>query len=245
MNTNKRVYNRVLVKLSGAAIAGGSGFGFDNESLSNIVNDLLSLIEQDMQVSIVVGGGNIMRGNTAEYWGIDRVEADNIGMLGTIINSLMLRGALKSRLPETKQIRVMTSIPIPSAAEPYIRLKALSHLAKNNVVIFAGGNGQPFVTTDYPSVQRALETDCEAILFAKNGTDGVYDKDPNKHNDAVKYDTLSFDEAMEKNLRVMDPSAFILARDNNMPIHVFDISQQGLMAAICKGENIGTKIVTR
>ena len=132
-----KTYQRVLVKLSGAAVAGGSGFGFDNDSLSGIVDELLAVVELGVQTGVVIGGGNIMRGNTASYWGIDRVEADNIGMLGTVINSLMLRGALKSRLAETKQVRVMTSVPIPAVAEPFIRLKAVKHLEKGSIVVFA------------------------------------------------------------------------------------------------------------
>ncbi len=237
-----KTYERVLVKLSGAAVAGGSGFGFDNDSLSGIVDELLALVERGVQTGVVIGGGNIMRGSAATYWGIDRVEADNIGMLGTVINSLMLRGALKSRVTGARQVRVMTSVPIPAVAEPFIRLKALEHLNKGHIVIFAGGNGQPFVTTDYPSVQRALETGCEALLVAKNGTDGVYDKDPNRYAGALKYDHLSYDEVIGKDLKVMDQSAFILARDHALPLHVFDITEKGALVAICQGKSVGTKI---
>jgi uridylate kinase len=236
------IYKRVLLKLSGAAVAGKQGFGFDNDALAAIVEEVLTLVNHDLQIGIMIGGGNIMRGRTAEVWGIDRVEADNIGTLGTVINSLMLRGALKSGLDESKQVRVMTSMPMPSVAEPYIRLKAIEHFKKGYIVIFAGGNGQPFVTTDYPSVQRALETDCEAIFAAKNGTDGVYDKDPNRFSDAVKYTTLTYTEVIKKNLQVMDQSAFILARDHHLPIHVFDINAKGAMLAVCEGKAIGTKI---
>jgi uridylate kinase len=237
-----KTYQRILLKLSGAAVAGKQGFGFDNDALEHIVEETLTLIDRNIQVGIMIGGGNIMRGNTADVWGIDRVEADNIGMLGTVINSLMLRGALKSRLDEAKQVRVMTSMPIPSVAEPYIRLKAVEHLKRGYIVIFAGGNGQPFVTTDYPSVQRALETNCEAIFAAKNGTDGVYDKDPNQFSEAVKYNSLTYNEVIQKNLRVMDQAAFILARDHSLPIHVFDINAKGAMLEVCGGKAVGTKI---
>jgi len=234
-------YKRVLVKLSGGAVAGEGGFGFDHGSLDYLVTELLTLADMGLQLGVAIGGGNILRGTTAEVWGIDRVEADNIGILGTVINGLMLRGALKSRTD--KEVRVMTAIPIPSVAEPYIRLQALQHLARGYLVIFAGGNGQPFVTTDYPSVQRALETNCDALLVAKSGADGVYDKDPNKHVDATLYKELSFEEVIRRDLRVMDPSAFILAKDHNLPLHVFNVNKRGAMANICRGVDEGTYIM--
>jgi uridylate kinase len=231
-------YNRVMLKLSGGALAPEDGFGFAEEKLDHLVTEILSLTALGIEVGVVIGGGNILRGSTSEHWGIERTEADNIGMLGTVINGLMLRGALKSRTD--KEIRVMTSLPIPSVAEPYIRLRALAHLRKGHLVIFAGGNGQPFVTTDYPSVQRALELSCNALLVAKSGADGIYDKDPNKHTDAVLYRKLSFAEVITKDLRVMDPAAFILARDHGLPLHVFNIDRAGAAARICQGEDEGT-----
>ena len=231
-------YKRVMLKLSGGALANESGFGFSEEKLRHLVNEVLSLVELGLSVGVVIGGGNILRGSTAERWGVERTEADNIGMLGTVINGLMLRGALKSRTD--KEVRVMTAMPIASVAEPYIRLKALQHLADGYLVIFAGGNGQPYVTTDYPSVQRALEMDCDALLVAKSGVSGVYDRDPNRYPDAEFFPTLTFDEAIGRNLKVMDSAAFILAREYKLPLHVFDIGKSGVAAAICRGELEGT-----
>jgi uridylate kinase len=233
-------YKRVLIKLSGGALAGSQGTGFDHLSLNHIAKEVLSVINKGIEVAIVVGGGNIFRGNLAEYWGIERVEADQIGTLGTVINSLMLRGVLKSKMD--REVRVMSSVPISSVAEPYIRLRAVHHLNKGYVIIFAGGNGQPYVTTDYPAVQRALEMNCDAILCAKQGVDGVYDSDPNRYKEARKYATLHYDEAIRNNLKVMDQSALILARDHGLPIHLFDFNQEGSFLKICNGEDIGTFI---
>lgn len=239
---NKVRYDRVILKLSGGALAGPDGFGFAEERLGHLVSEILSLAELGLEVGVVIGGGNILRGNTADLWGIERTEADNIGMLGTVINGLMLRGALKSRTD--REVRVMTSLPIASVAEPYIRLRAQAHLQKGYLVVFAGGNGQPFVTTDYPSVQRALELSCDALLVAKNGADGVYDRDPNRFADATLYKRLSFDEVIQKDLKVMDTAAFILARDHGLPLHVFDIDRVGAAAAICQGSDEGTFVHT-
>lgn len=233
-------YRRVLVKLSGGALAPADGFGFDHGKLEHLVAELLSLLDAGLELGVVVGGGNILRGSAAAEWGVDRVEADHVGMLGTVINCVMLRGALKRHTD--REVRVMTSLPIPAVAEPYIRLRALHHLAKGHMVLFAGGNGQPFVTTDYPAVQRALETNCDALLVAKSGTDGVYDRDPNAHPGAQRYRRLSFDEVIRRDLRVMDPAAFILARDHALPMHVFGVHKTGAMARICGGEDEGTYI---
>ena len=233
-------YKRVMLKLSGGAFSGADGFGFDEVKLAHLVGEVLSLADLGLSVGVVVGGGNILRGSTAQKWAIERTEADNIGMLGTVINGLMLRGALKSRTD--REVRVMTAMPIPSVAEPYLRLRALQHLSKGYLVIFAGGNGQPYVTTDYPSVQRALELNCDALLVAKSGADGVYDKDPNRHPDARRFATLSFAEAIRLELRVLDPAAFILARDHALPLHVFGVDRPGAAARVCRGEAEGTYI---
>lgn len=231
-------YKRVLVKVSGGALAGKSGDAFDQFRLEHIADEILTLVNQGIEVAIVVGGGNIFRGRLAEMWGIDPVEADNIGVLGTVINSLMLRGVLKSKT--NKEVRVMTSIPITSVAEPYIRLRATHHLDKGYIVIFAGGNGQPFVTTDYPAVQRALETHCDAIFAAKQGVNGVYTNDPKIDSKAKKYKTLNYNDVIKENIKVMDQSALILARDHHLPVHVFDFEQTNIMTLICQGENKGT-----
>ncbi|XEC94210.1 UMP kinase [Paenibacillus tarimensis] len=233
-------YKRVLIKLSGGAVAGSSEFGFEPERLEHIAGEILAVVEMGVEVSIVIGGGNIFRGNMAESWGIERAEADNIGTLATVINSLMLRGVLKAKT--AKEVRVMTALPIASVAEPYIRLRAIHHLEKGYIVIFAGGNGQPYVTTDYPSVQRAIEVNCEALLVAKQGVDGVLSADPKFNKEAMKYKSLHYDDVLKHNLKVMDQSAFILARDYHIPIHVFNFDRPGSMKEICEGVNHGTMI---
>ncbi|KNB69812.1 UMP kinase [Brevibacillus reuszeri] len=233
-------YKRVLVKLSGGAVANENGFGFNPDQLENIANEILALVNMGVEVAIVIGGGNIFRGNMADMWGIERVEADNIGTLATVINSLMLRGVLKARV--NREVRVMTAVPINAVAEPYIRLRAVHNLEKGYVVIFAGGNGQPYVTTDYPAVQRALEVEADALLVAKHGVDGVFTADPRTDATAKQYVEVSFDEIVRRDLRVMDQAAMILARDHGLPLHVFNFDQPGAMARICNGEQVGTFI---
>jgi uridylate kinase len=233
-------YSRVLIKLSGGAMAGGNEFGFDPERLEHIANEIMTIVSLGVEVSLVVGGGNIFRGSMGENWGIERAEADNIGTLATVINSLMLRGVLKAKT--SSEVRVMTAIPVTSVAEPYIRLRAIHHLEKGYIVIFAGGNGQPYVTTDYPSVQRAIEVNCQAILVAKQGVDGVYNQDPKLKKAARRYQSLHYNDVIKDGLMVMDQSAFILARDYQMPIHVFDFDKPGSMKGIFEGLNIGTLI---
>jgi len=233
-------YKRVLIKLSGGAIAGRSAFGFDPERLEHIVGEVLSVLELGVEVALVIGGGNIFRGSMADHWGIERAEADSIGTLATVINSLMLRGALKAR--SGKEVRVMTAMPVPSAAEPYIRLRAVHHLEKGYVVILAGGNGQPYVTTDYPSVQRAIEVNCEALFVAKQGVDGVYETDPKLRPEARRFKSLHYDDVLERNIRIMDQSAFLLARDYRLPVHVFNFDRPGAMRALCEGQGIGTVV---
>ena len=236
----RRMYKRILIKISGGALGDESGNSFGTEQLSHIADEILSVVNAGIDVSLVVGGGNIFRGNLAEAWGIDRVEADNIGTLGTIINSLMLRGVLKSKT--NKDVRVMTSVPVTSVAEPYIRLRAIHHLEKGSIVIFGGGNGQPFVTTDYPSVQRAIETNSDAIFVAKHGVDGVYTSDPNLNSDAKIYANLNYNDVLINNLKVMDQSALLLARDHKLPVHIFDFNQSGTMKKLLEGNQIGTTI---
>ncbi|WML60655.1 UMP kinase [Neobacillus sp. PS2-9] len=234
------MYKRVLIKISGGALASENGDSFGAESLEHITDEIISLTSIGIEVSIVIGGGNIFRGNLSTQWGIDRVEADNIGTLGTIINSLMLRGVLKSKID--KEVRVMTSVPAPSVAEPYIRLKAVHHLEKGYIVIFGGGNGQPFVTTDYPSVQRAIEMNSDAIFVAKQGVDGVYTSDPKLTTDAKLYQNLNYDDVVKNHIQVMDQSALLLARDFAIPVHIFDFNEKRVMKRICLGEKVGTLI---
>lgn len=235
-------YERVVLKLSGEALAGESGWGVEPDRLAHLSDEVLAVHQLGVQVAVVVGGGNYFRGRMSEGWGIGRAEADNIGMLGTVMNALMLRGALTARTDA--DVRVMTAVPMQSVAEPFIRLRALSHLDQHRIVILAGGIGQPYVTTDYPSVQRALELDADALLVAKRDIDAVYDKDPHLHPDAVRYERLSYEEAVARNIKVMDTSAFVLAGEQGLTMHIFDVGQKNLMRRICEGEDIGTLVST-
>ncbi|MEQ1503654.1 MAG: UMP kinase [Myxococcota bacterium] len=232
-------YRRVLLKLSGAAMGGGPERTFSREAIAHIVDEVRAIRDLKVDVVLVVGGGNIFRGNLAPEWNIEQAEADNMGMLGTVINGVLLRAALGAAGLE---VRLMTAMPIPSIAEPYIRLRAVRHLEKGRVVILAGGIGQPYVTTDYPASQRAIETRCQAVLAAKHGVDGVYDSDPRKNPNARRYVTLSSDDAIRQDLRAMDQSALILARDHHLPVHLFNFDQEGGAARVCTGEDVGTLV---
>ncbi|HEX3815860.1 MAG TPA: UMP kinase [Mycobacteriales bacterium] len=234
-------YKRVLIKLSGQAVSGDGDATFDASALEHLATEILSVHQTGVNVAVVIGGGNVFRGRDSGSWGIDRIEADNIGMLGTVINSLLLRGKLNSLTGQ--RVRVMTAIPINSIAEPYVRLRAVNHLSKGEILIFACGNGQPFQTTDYPAVQRALEVDCDALLVGKHGVDGIYDSDPKKNVDARRFETISYGEVIDRRLEVMDHGAFVLAQQHRLPLHVFDVDQSGIMAAICRGEHHGTQVV--
>jgi uridylate kinase len=231
------------VKLSGEALAGRAGTGVDPASLAQISDDLLSVHDLGVQLAVVIGGGNYFRGRMAAGWGISRAEADNIGMLGTVMNALMLRGALTAKT--ATDVRVMTAVPIQSVAEPFIRLRAVRHLEQGLIVLLAGGIGQPYVTTDYPAVQRALELDADALLVAKRGVDAVYDSDPNINPGAVRYTHLTYDEALAAGVRVMDTSAFVLANEHGLTMHVFDVAAAGAMRRICEGEDLGTRITAK
>jgi uridylate kinase len=237
-------YRRVVVKLSGEALAGAAGTGADPASLARVADEVLSVHNLGVQVAVVVGGGNYFRGRMADGWGISRAEADNIGMLGTVMNALMLRGALTARTDA--DVRVMTAVPIHSVAEPFIRLRAVHHLERGYIVVLAGGIGQPYVTTDYPAVQRALELDADALLVAKHGVDGVYDSDPKHNPNAGKFTSLTYEEALAADIRIMDTSAFVLANEQALTMHVFDVAAYGAMRAICEGDDgIGTKITAK
>ena len=233
-------YRRVVVKLSGEALAGSGGTGADPASLARVANEVLSLHDIGVQVAVVVGGGNYFRGRMAEGWGISRAEADNIGMLATVMNALMLRGALTARTDA--DVRVMTAVPIHSVAEPFIRLRAVHHLDRGMIVLLAGGIGQPYVTTDYPAVQRSLELDADVLLVAKHGVDGVYDSDPKTNPSATRYSNLTYDEAISAGIQIMDTSAFVLANEQGLTMHVFDVAAVGVMRRICQGEELGTRI---
>lgn len=233
-------YGRVLVKLSGGGVAGEREWGFSPDALGHIAKEVLALHAAGVQVGIVVGGGNIFKGELGEEWGIERAEADNIGMMATVINALMLRGVLNAR--GDAEVRVMTAIPINTVAEPFIRLRAINHLDKGFIVVLAAGTGNPYVTTDYPAVQRAIELRAEALLAAKDGTDGVYTADPRGDPTARRYLQVNYDTAVRQDLRALDQSAVLLARDHDLPIHVFDFDAPGAMPRICEGEDVGTLI---
>lgn len=231
---------RVLIKLSGGALADKSGFGFNPNRISHIVKEVLKVAELGVEIGIVVGGGNIMRGSIGAHWGLERAEADGIGMLGTVVNALMLRAAIKSQTD--RDVRVLSAVRVDEVVEPFLRARAMKHLKKGHIVIFGGGIGQPYVTTDYPSVQRAIETQCDLVLVAKEGVDGVYDSDPKSNPEAKLFKTLAYDDFLAKDLKVMDQTAILLARDHKMPIHIFNFLEEGAMERICKGETIGTYI---
>jgi uridylate kinase len=231
-------YRRTLVKLSGEALAGDKGYGIDLDVLTPIARDIATALAAGAQISLVVGAGNIYRGLMASEGGMDRARADYMGMLATVMNALALQTAIER---EGVTARVLSAIPMPTVCEAYIRDKALDHLAKGRVVIFAGGTGNPFFTTDTTAVLRAAELDCKAVLKATN-VDGVYTADPKKDPKAKRYEKLSHQEAIEKDLRVMDSTAFALARENHMPIIVFSIADKGAIEAVLRGKGRSTVI---
>ena len=232
----KMKYKRVLLKVSGEAMAGEQGFGIDERTVNNISEYIKKIVEMGCQVSIVVGGGNIWRGRSSEN--MDRTRADHMGMLATAINSLALCSALEAVGVET---RVETAIEMRQIAEPYIRGRAVRHLEKGRVVIFGCGTGNPFMSTDTAAALRAVEMDVDVILLAKK-VDAVYDSDPNINPDAKRYSNLSFSDILSKNLGVMDSTAASLCRDNNMPILVFGLNDPENIVRAVKGEKIGTLV---
>ncbi len=236
----RRKWSRVLLKLSGEAFAGDGEQGvIDYGAVAAIASEVVALHRSGVQIAVVIGGGNIMRGQLAEAAGMKRITADHIGMLGTVVNALALQDSLEQQGVHT---RVQTAIPIQTVAEPYINRRALRHLEKGRVVIMAGGTGNPYFTTDTAAALRASEVRAEAILMAKNGTDGVYDKDPRQHADAVKFDRISYAEAIDRRLKVMDLTAMAFCMENNMPIVVFDINAPGSILNVAHGEPLGTLV---
>ena len=235
-------YQRVVLKLSGQAVSGQRESGFDPEALEHIADQVLGLHAQGVEVSIVIGGGNIFRGTLSAQWGIERAEADNIGMMGTVVNSLMLRGVLTAKPQGKTEVRVMTAIPINTIAEPFIRLRAIHHLDKGYIVIFAGGTGNPYVTTDYTAAQRAIETRSAALLFAKNEARGIFTADPRTDPAARLYHRVHYNTIIRQNLTIVDQSSILLARDHGLPIHVFDFDEKGTILRICQGEDLGTLV---
>jgi uridylate kinase len=229
-------YKRVLLKLSGEALAGESGFGLDFNVAKRIALEIKELVDMGIQVGAVVGGGNIWRGRSGE--GMDRTTADYMGMLATCINGLALQDSLEQVGVDT---RVQTAIEMKAVAEPYIRRRAVRHLEKGRVVIFSAGTGNPYFSTDTTAALRAAEIEAEVILLAKK-VDGVYDKDPHKYADAKKYDKLSYLEILDQGLQVMDSTATTLCMDNNIPILVFGLDEPGNIRKAVNGENIGTLV---
>lgn len=234
-------YKRVLLKLSGEALADKNNkLILDAFNLDSVADSIKAMTELGVQVGVVIGAGNIWRGKLAETIGIERSTADYMGMLGTIINSLALQSALENA---GVQCRVLSPIEVRQVAEPYIRRRAIRHLEKGRVVIFAGGTGNPYFTTDTTSSLRAMEIEAEAILMAKNGVDGVYSDDPRINKEAVLFKELTFQEMIEKDLKVMDPTAVSLIKDSNLEVRVFNMNDPKNIIRIVKGEDIGTKIV--
>lgn len=232
-------YKRVVLKLSGEALAGQQGYGIDSEVITSIAEQVKEVVDLKVEVAIVVGGGNIWRGIAGSAKGIDRATADYMGMLATVMNSLALQDALETIGVPT---RVQSSITMQQVAEPYIRRRAMRHLEKGRVVIFAAGTGNPYFSTDTTAALRAAEIEAEVILMAKNKVDGVYSADPFKDASAKKFETLTYMEVISNNLGVMDSTASSLCMDNNIPLVVFSITEQGNIKRVVLGEKIGTTV---
>jgi uridylate kinase len=231
-------WKRVLLKLSGEALAGGGGLGVDPDVVDSIAAQIKDVVDTGTEVCVVIGGGNYFRGAQLQERGMERARADYIGMLGTVMNCLALQDFLERRGVAT---RVQTAISMGQVAENYIPRRAVRHLEKGRVVIFGAGLGQPFFSTDSAAVQRALENDCEVVLMAKS-IDGIYDADPRVNGDAKRYEQVSYDEVLAKDLKVADASAIGLARENHLPIVVFDLTVSGNIARAVRGEAIGTLV---
>lgn len=241
MPTQKTKYKRVLLKLSGEALMGNSSFGIDPSILDVIAKQIKKVNALSTEVAIVVGGGNFWRGSTAEAAGMDRATADYAGMLATIINALALQDALEHNNVIT---RTQSAITIQAIAEPYIRRRAIRHLEKKRVIIFAGGTGNPYMTTDTAAALRAIEIDADVLLVAKNKVDGIYDSDPRKNPNARKYHHLTHKEALGLQLAVMDITAFSLCQQNKLPIIVFDSQERDSIVRVIEGEDIGTTVTS-
>ena len=234
-------YRRVLLKLSGEALAGEAKSGIDPVVVSSISNQIREVVERGVQVAIVVGGGNIWRGIAASAKGMDRATADYMGMLATVLNALALQDALENRGVST---RVQSAIAMHEVAEPYIRRRGIRHMEKGRVVILAAGTGNPYFSTDSAASLRALELGCEVLLMAKNRVDGVYTDDPFSNPDATKFDVVTYRQAIEMDLRVMDTTAMALCMENSLPIIVFNFQEPGNILRIVMGEKVGTIVTT-
>lgn len=231
-------YKRILLKLSGEALMGKRQYGIDPERLSEYAEDIKTVIDAGIEMAIVIGGGNIFRGVSGASRGMDRVQADHMGMLATVINGLALQSACEDIGIQT---RLQSAIKINEVAEPFIRRKAIRHLEKGRVVIFGGGTGNPYFTTDSAAVLRAIEIEADVILKGTR-VDGIYTSDPEKDKQATKFDFITFEDVLKKGLKVMDTTAFTLSQENKLPIIVFDMNIPGNLLKVVSGENIGTKV---
>jgi uridylate kinase len=231
-------YNRILLKLSGEALLGNNSYGIDNDRLNIYAGEITELHNKGVEIAIVIGGGNIFRGISGSKDGIDRVQADYMGMLATVINGLAIQNALESNGTPT---RLQSAIKMESIAEPFIKRKATRHLEKGRVVIFASGTGNPYFTTDSAAVLRAIEINADVILKGTR-VDGIYNEDPEKNEKAVKFENISFEETIRKGIKVMDTTAFTLSKENELPIIVFDMNTPGNLTKVVNGEKIGTKV---
>ena len=231
-------YKRILLKLSGEALMGEQNHGIDPLRINQYAQEIKEIQKEKVEIAIVIGGGNIFRGVSVASKGIDRVQADYMGMLATVINGLALQTALENNDVQT---RLQTAIKIEAIAEPFIKRKATRHLEKGRVVIFGCGTGNPFFTTDSAAVLRAIEINADVILKGTR-VDGIYDEDPEKNKNAIKFDSLSFDEVLKRGLRIMDTTAFTLSQENNLPIIVFDMNTKGNLKKIIDGKSIGTRV---
>ena len=231
-------YSRILLKLSGEALMGKKGYGIDSKRINDYALEIKNLHKNNIQIAIVIGGGNIFRGVSGSSEGVDRVQADYMGMLATIINGLALQSALENIDVPT---RLQTAINIEAIAEPYIKRRAVRHLEKNRVVIFSAGTGNPFFTTDSAAVLRAIEINADVILKGTR-VDGIYTEDPELNDKAIKLDSLSFEDALRLNLKIMDTTAFTLSKENNLPIIVFDMNIKDNLKKVVQGKKIGTKV---
>jgi len=231
-------YKRILLKLSGEALMGEKQYGIDSKRLSEYAKEIKEVVERGVEVAIVIGGGNIFRGLTGAATGMDRVQGDHMGMLATVINGLALQSALEMQGVQT---RLQSAIQINEVAEPFIRRRAMRHLEKGRVVIFGGGTGNPYFTTDSAAVLRAIEIEADVILKGTR-VDGIYTSDPEKDKNATKFDTISFADVLLKGLKVMDTTAFTLSQENDLPIVVFDMNKRGNLIKLVEGENIGTVV---
>ena len=231
-------YKRILLKLSGEALMGDRQYGIDPKRLAIYAEEIKEVVALGIEVAIVIGGGNIFRGVAGASNGMDRVQGDHMGMLATVINGLALQSALEDADVHT---RLLTALEIEEVAEPYIKRKAIRHLEKGRVVIFGAGTGNPYFTTDSAAVLRAIEVHADVILKGTR-VDGIYDKDPEKNTEAIKFDYISFDEVLKQGLKVMDTTAFTLSQENELPIIVFDMNTRGNLLKVVSGETIGTKV---